>query len=156
MLAQTSSVDENTIAQHSQMISQKGHFGSKSFHTNSNHLPKTPSASTNTSSKRRALGDISNRKVHQDDSNAKDGKTEKKLSKLGTSIKSTETPHNSRKDLQETKTIGKLPRKSVNFADQPSVISIRRNDINQIEQSKFTQKHTDVNDDIERLFGRAW
>jgi hypothetical protein len=154
MLAQLSSVDENAIAQKAQTRGQKGPLGAKSL--TSSNLPKTPSASSSNTSKRRVLGDISNRKVQQDDTKTVDTRTEKKSSKLGTNVKATHTPSSKSKGLQDAKTNDDVHRKTVNFTDQPSVISVKSNKIDKFESSKSVQKNDDFDDGIEKPNGRMW
>jgi hypothetical protein len=157
MFTQSSSVDENALASKAQSRGRKGPFVSKSLTINSNR-PKTPSVQSNHALQRRALGDISNRKVQQDIPKTVDRKTEKKPTTLNTTPKATQTPFSNHKGLQETKTNQAVQQKTANFVDLPYAISIKHNKIDKSESSNPAQKHHDVDDDneIERPAGRTW
>jgi hypothetical protein len=154
MLAHTSSMDENKVAQKSLTRGQKLSFGSKSL--SNSKLPKSPSAVSNNVSKRRALGDISNRKAQGEVSQAGVVKNEKKSSKLGTVGEATETSSINTKSLQEIKTFESLQRKTVNLTDQPSMITNNHNNFDQAGITKTSKMQYDSDDDIEQRFGRSW
>jgi hypothetical protein len=83
-------------------------------------------------------------------------KNEKKSSKSGTVGEATETPSINTKSLQEIKTFGSLQRKSVNLTDQPSMITNNHNIIDQAGIMETSKMQYDVDDDIEKIFGRSW
>ena len=150
-------VDENAITHKVQSRGHKGSFGSKPLSIS--NPPKTPIAASNNASRRRALGDISNRKgLLKDDLATLDTRKEKKSSKFSSQVKTSQTPFDSSKPFQlpsswhETES---LNRKTVNFADELSLIPFEDTEIDNAAQSTAVHKF-DGDDEKEKLFGQAW
>jgi hypothetical protein len=148
MLAQPSSVDENSTAQKDQKRGQKGPFGSKSLTTS--NLANTPLTTSSHRLQRRALGDISNQRSRKDNPKAK------AVDRRSTNAKSTQTPFPNKKGLQETKTNDAVNQNKSN--DLSIVIPIKSNNIDTFESCQSAQKQHDVDDDdeIEKPAGRTW
>jgi superfamily I DNA and RNA helicase len=127
MFAHSSSVDEKSRAQPR---------GQKS--NTSSHLPNIPLASSSHGIQRRALCDISNRKVQQDDPKAVDRRTN-----------ATQTPFPNQKGLQETLTNEAMQEKTVNFTDLTIVMFIKSSNVDKFEAATSAQTFDDVDDDDE-------
>jgi hypothetical protein len=144
-----------TIDENVKIAAQKSSsFGAKSL-SNSN-LPKTPMVQLGSTSKRRALGDISNRK-HDESLSTLDMRKEKKSSKANALVKSSQTPFINSTDLHlpvmhDVKSIDKSKQKRINGPKASANYSQFTENVTSI----LPTNKLDDDDEIERPAGRTW